>query len=148
MIPEVDNGLVVALDKDGRIAHEILQELRQFQVGLVEELLPSELAMPLIDLLQQEFAQLAEMTAPVSEMQRCDVLGHGEVWSSRLLAALLCHLDMDAAQLVISSSCRPQEEWRHTSLWGLPWPQLTHQESHWIVFCLREKKNKIGSGAC
>ncbi len=90
---------VVALDKDGRIAHEILQELRQFQVGLVEELLPSELAMSLIDLLQQEFAQLAEMTAPVSEVQRCDVLGHGEVWSSRLLAALLCHLDMDAAQL-------------------------------------------------
>lgn len=90
---------LAALEKDGRIAHEILQQLRQFQVELVESLLPIEVAQPLLDLLHNEFVALSDLTGPISIVTRCDVLGHGEVWSSRLLAALLCHLDMEAAQL-------------------------------------------------
>ncbi|MGR5389904.1 bifunctional aspartate kinase/homoserine dehydrogenase II [Vibrio crassostreae] len=87
---------VEALDKDGRIAHECLQALRQFQLKLIEALLEGESAAQLTATIQQEFTALGELTAPLSEAQKAQVLGHGEVWSSRLLAALLCQHDLQA----------------------------------------------------
>ncbi|MEZ8884495.1 bifunctional aspartate kinase/homoserine dehydrogenase II [Vibrio sp. 10N.222.54.F6] len=87
---------VEALDKDGRIAHECLQVLRQFQLDLIEALLEGESAAQLTATIQQEFTALGELTAPLSEAQKAKVLGHGEVWSSRLLAALLCQHDLQA----------------------------------------------------
>ncbi|CAH6930403.1 fused aspartate kinase/homoserine dehydrogenase 2 [Vibrio chagasii] len=87
---------VEALDKDGRIAHECLQTLRQFQLELIEALLEGEPAEQLTATIQQEFTALGELTAPLSEAQKAQVLGHGEVWSSRLLAALLCQHDLQA----------------------------------------------------
>ncbi|MGI9876906.1 bifunctional aspartate kinase/homoserine dehydrogenase II [Vibrio chagasii] len=87
---------VEALDKDGRIAHECLQTLRQFQLELIEALLEGGPAEQLTATIQQEFTALGELTAPLSEAQKAQVLGHGEVWSSRLLAALLCQHDLQA----------------------------------------------------
>ncbi|WP_373959007.1 bifunctional aspartate kinase/homoserine dehydrogenase II [Vibrio gigantis] len=87
---------VEALDKDGRIAHECLQTLRQFQLELIEALLEGESSTQLTATIQQEFTALGELTAPLSEAQKAQVLGHGEVWSSRLLAALLCQHDLQA----------------------------------------------------
>ncbi|PTP85702.1 bifunctional aspartate kinase/homoserine dehydrogenase II [Vibrio splendidus] len=87
---------VEALDKDGRIAHECLQTLRQFQLELIEALLEGEAASQLTATIQQEFTALGELTAPLSEAQKAQVLGHGEVWSSRLLATLLCQHDLQA----------------------------------------------------
>ncbi|MGR5279391.1 bifunctional aspartate kinase/homoserine dehydrogenase II [Vibrio rotiferianus] len=84
------------LDKDGRIAHEALQNLRQFQTELVEVLLEGETQTQLLAFLQDEFSTLAELTAPLTEAQKAAVLGHGEVWSSRLLAALLSQQDLPA----------------------------------------------------
>ncbi|GAB7229453.1 bifunctional aspartate kinase/homoserine dehydrogenase II [Vibrio rotiferianus] len=84
------------LDKDGRIAHEALQSLRQFQTELVEALLEGEVQAQLLASLQDEFSTLAELTAPLKEAQKAAVLGHGEVWSSRLLAALLSQQDLPA----------------------------------------------------
>ncbi|WP_045380610.1 bifunctional aspartate kinase/homoserine dehydrogenase II [Vibrio campbellii] len=84
------------LDKDGRIAHEALQSLRQFQTELVEALLEGEVQAQLLASLQDEFSTLAELTAPLTETQKAAVLGHGEVWSSRLLAALLSQHDLPA----------------------------------------------------
>ncbi|WP_440887135.1 bifunctional aspartate kinase/homoserine dehydrogenase II [Vibrio sp. WZ-1] len=84
------------LDKDGRIAHEALQSLRQFQAELVEALLQGEAQTQLLASLQDEFSTLAELTAPLTETQKAAVLGHGEVWSSRLLAALLSQQDLPA----------------------------------------------------
>ncbi|MEG3222726.1 bifunctional aspartate kinase/homoserine dehydrogenase II [Vibrio gigantis] len=87
---------VEALDKDGRIAHECLQTLRQFQLELIEALFEGESSAQLTATIQQEFTALGELTAPLSEAQKAQVLGHGEVWSSRLLAALLCQHDLQA----------------------------------------------------
>ncbi|WP_425653575.1 bifunctional aspartate kinase/homoserine dehydrogenase II [Vibrio campbellii] len=84
------------LDKDGRIAHEALQSLRQFQTELVEALLEGEVQAQLLASLHDEFSTLAELTAPLTETQKAAVLGHGEVWSSRLLAALLSQQDLPA----------------------------------------------------
>ncbi|EKM15990.1 bifunctional aspartokinase/homoserine dehydrogenase 2 [Vibrio harveyi] len=84
------------LDKDGRIAHEALQNLRLFQTELIEALLEGEAQTQVLASLQDEFSTLAELTAPLTEAQKAAVLGHGEVWSSRLLAALLSQQDLPA----------------------------------------------------
>ncbi|MHA2690100.1 bifunctional aspartate kinase/homoserine dehydrogenase II [Vibrio harveyi] len=84
------------LDKDGRIAHEALQNLRLFQTELVEALLEGEAQTQVLASLQDEFSTLAELTAPLTEAQKAAVLGHGEVWSSHLLAALLSQQDLPA----------------------------------------------------
>ncbi len=78
-----------ALNKDGRVAHETLQSLRQFQCQLIEELLEGDVADKLLTQVNGEFIRLGELTAPLSKAQQAAVLGHGEMWSARLLAALL-----------------------------------------------------------
>ncbi|HGS5387383.1 TPA: bifunctional aspartate kinase/homoserine dehydrogenase II [Vibrio parahaemolyticus] len=84
------------LDKDGRIAHEALQGLRQFQSELIESLLEGEVQTQLLASLYDEFSTLAELTAPLTDAQKAAVLGYGEVWSSRLLAALLSQQNVPA----------------------------------------------------
>ncbi|WP_131087118.1 bifunctional aspartate kinase/homoserine dehydrogenase II [Vibrio vulnificus] len=85
-----------ALEKDGRLAHEALQALRQYQTGLVEALIASNQRSELLDQLADEFSTLAELSAPLTTAQKAAILGHGEVWSSRLLAALLNQHDLAA----------------------------------------------------
>ncbi|SDH74195.1 aspartate kinase [Vibrio xiamenensis] len=80
---------VDALNKDGRIAHEVLQSLRQYQSELITELLEEQQQETLLATLNDEFTTLGELTAPFTQEQRAAVLGHGEAWSARLLAALL-----------------------------------------------------------
>ncbi|WP_413285676.1 bifunctional aspartate kinase/homoserine dehydrogenase II [Vibrio sp. MA40-2] len=76
-----------ALNKDGRTAHELLMQLRQYQSNLIEQLLdePNEL----LAVLHAEFSALGDMQIPLTHQQEASVLGHGEVWSARLLAQLL-----------------------------------------------------------
>ncbi|EIX4889612.1 bifunctional aspartate kinase/homoserine dehydrogenase II [Vibrio vulnificus] len=85
-----------ALEKDGRLAHEALQALRQYQTGLVEALIASNQRSELLDQLADEFSTLAELSAPLTTAQKAAILGHGEAWSSRLLAALLNQHDLAA----------------------------------------------------
>ncbi|ELR8703915.1 bifunctional aspartate kinase/homoserine dehydrogenase II [Vibrio vulnificus] len=85
-----------ALEKDGRLAHEALQALRQYQTGLVEALIASNQRSELLDQLADEFSTLVELSAPLTTAQKAAILGHGEVWSSRLLAALLNQHDLAA----------------------------------------------------
>jgi aspartokinase/homoserine dehydrogenase 2 len=86
-----------ALNKDGRTAHETLTALRQFQSNLIEELLdePNQL----LDLLHTEFSALGELQIPLTQEQESQVLGHGELWSSRLLAQLLEQMSLPAAAI-------------------------------------------------
>ncbi|CAH8182855.1 bifunctional aspartate kinase/homoserine dehydrogenase II [Vibrio aestuarianus] len=85
-----------ALKKDGRLAHENLQAVRQFQTNLIDALLDDNSAKTLRDLLNAEIRALGELSAPLSAAQQASVLCHGEVWSSRLLAALLNQNDLAA----------------------------------------------------
>ncbi|MBD1564597.1 bifunctional aspartate kinase/homoserine dehydrogenase II [Vibrio sp. SA48] len=85
-----------ALNKDGRLAHENLQAVRQFQTNLIDALLDDNSADTLRDLLNAEIRALGELSAPLNTAQQACVLGHGEVWSSRLLAALLNQNDLAA----------------------------------------------------
>ncbi|NLS13496.1 bifunctional aspartate kinase/homoserine dehydrogenase II [Vibrio sp. SM6] len=84
------------LTKDGRLAHEALMTLRQFQLELLESLLDGERLTRLRGLLTDEFSTLASLTAPLSDAEKAAVMGHGELWSARLLAELLSQRDMAA----------------------------------------------------
>lgn len=93
------NRLIAFLEglaTDGRIAHEELHTLRQFQTELVEELINGEAKQQLLATLSDEFSTLGELTSPLNEAEKAAVLGHGEVWSSRLLATLLNQTDLPA----------------------------------------------------
>ncbi|WP_260260041.1 bifunctional aspartate kinase/homoserine dehydrogenase II [Vibrio intestinalis] len=80
---------LAGLNKDGRLAHEALQELRQFQSELITSLIEEPIQQDLLAQLNDEISTLGELTAPLNTAEQAAVLGHGEVWSSRLLAALL-----------------------------------------------------------
>ncbi|PMH46268.1 bifunctional aspartate kinase/homoserine dehydrogenase II [Vibrio sp. 10N.286.49.B3] len=94
-------NFVDSLDKDGRVAHEYLQNVRQYQVDLIKALFVEHQQIHsagyvLLEQLQQELSRLGELSGALNLAQRAVVLGHGEVWSSRLLAALLCQQDIPA----------------------------------------------------
>ncbi len=86
-----------ALDKDGRVAHECLMNLRQFQTDLIETLL-DEPSM-LLEQLYSEISAIGDMKSPLTLAQQAKVLGHGEVWSCRLLSALLTQQNMPSVAL-------------------------------------------------
>lgn len=91
---------VERLNKDGRQAHETLQELRQFQQHLIEALVNGEQADQLLSQLHSELSELAKLSGlEITEAVRSSILGHGELWSARLLAALLNRNDMSAVSV-------------------------------------------------
>ncbi|SJL84751.1 bifunctional aspartate kinase/homoserine dehydrogenase II [Vibrio palustris] len=83
------------LSKDGRLAHETLLALRQYQSELITSLLDGEAADHLLSQLNGEISELGELTAPISSETRANILGHGEMWSARLLAAVLMDKQLD-----------------------------------------------------
>lgn len=126
-----------ALNKDGRLAHEVLQSLRQFQTSLIEDLLGSEAQNHLLATLNDEFSTLGELTAPLSEADKAAVLGHGEVWSSRLLAALLNQNDLQSvaqdARAFLRAEVGTQPEVDRGSSYPLIKEVLAQHQHHRVV---------------
>ena len=88
------------LEKDGRQAHETLLSVRSYQQQLIESLLYSPTAERLIELLHDDLSTIARYgESPISPALRGTIQGYGEVWSARLLAALLCQRDLPAKDL-------------------------------------------------
>ncbi|RJX72353.1 bifunctional aspartate kinase/homoserine dehydrogenase II [Vibrio sinensis] len=96
------------LDKDGRLAHEALQAIRQYQSDLIEALLIDHEQQQLLEQLSDEIRALGELTAPLTQAQKAQVLGHGEVWSARLLASLLNQQQLAAINLDARSFLRAE----------------------------------------
>lgn len=70
--------------------HDALEQLRQFQANLLSELLDEPMQTALTSALNNECAVLARRLASQPDRhQEAEILGHGEIWSARLLAALL-----------------------------------------------------------
>jgi aspartokinase/homoserine dehydrogenase 2 len=80
---------VEGLLANSQTADAMLKELHQYQNGLITGLLEGEAAKSLIAQLEDEISLLGELCAPLDRAQQAAILAHGEVWSSRLLAALL-----------------------------------------------------------
>ncbi|KUJ00698.1 bifunctional aspartate kinase/homoserine dehydrogenase II [Vibrio sp. MEBiC08052] len=70
-------------------AQDVLEQIQQFQRQLIADLLEGEAAQALTNRLNDECMTLAELTSPLTAAQQAFVLAHGEIWSSRLMAALL-----------------------------------------------------------
>jgi aspartokinase/homoserine dehydrogenase 2 len=85
---------------DRLAAHQVQQSLRRYQSELIGDLLPPEQA----DGLTAEFIQDLERLAAllddkVTDAVYAEVVGHGEIWSARLMSALLNLQDIDAVAL-------------------------------------------------
>src|SRR5471030_2362769 len=81
-------------------AHQVQQALRRYQSELISGLLPPEMAEPLIAKFIQDLERLATLLdGKITDATCAEVVGHGEVWSARLMAALLATKDLPAAWL-------------------------------------------------
>lgn len=88
------------LQQDGRVAHERLMALRQYQQQLIERTLPASQATPLLQSLHRDFSELTSFTGEsLSAAKRASALGFGELWSARLLTARLNSESMPAQAL-------------------------------------------------
>ncbi|WP_279022893.1 bifunctional aspartate kinase/homoserine dehydrogenase II [Gibbsiella quercinecans] len=81
-------------------AHQVQQALRRYHSELIGNLLPPEMAEPLIAAFIHDLERLAVvLDGRIDDAAYAEVVGHGEIWSARLMAALLNKLDMQAAWL-------------------------------------------------
>lgn len=125
------------LEQDGRRAHETFQELRAFQQQLIEELLSGEPADALLTQLHLELSELVQLgDRPLSTAERAWVLGHGEQWSARLLAALLSQSGLVASCLDSRTFLRAERAAQPEVDRALSWPLLQTQlaqQQHRVV---------------
>ncbi|MGF6191351.1 bifunctional aspartate kinase/homoserine dehydrogenase II [Serratia sp. 2723] len=81
-------------------AHQVQQTLRRYHSELIGGLLPAETAEPLIAEFIHDLERLAILLdGKVDDAVYAEVVGHGEIWSARLMAAVLNKQDMQAAWL-------------------------------------------------
>ncbi|CFQ65154.1 bifunctional aspartate kinase II/homoserine dehydrogenase II [Yersinia frederiksenii] len=90
-------------------AHQVQQNLRRYQHDLISGLLSPEIAEPLISEFIHDLERLAGLLDnKVDDAIYAEVVGHGEIWSARLMAAVLNKLDMDATWLDARSFLRAE----------------------------------------
>jgi aspartokinase/homoserine dehydrogenase 2 len=71
-------------------AHQVQQALRRYQSELISGLLPPEVADGLIGAFIHDLERLAGLLdSGVNDAVYAEVVGHGEVWSARLMSAVL-----------------------------------------------------------
>lgn len=81
-------------------AHQVQQALRRYQSELISSLLPPETAAPMIAEFIHDLEKLAALLdGLITEAVYAEVVGHGEIWSARLMAAVLARRDIDASWL-------------------------------------------------
>lgn len=90
-------------------AHQVQQNLRRYQHDLISGLLSPEMAEPLISEFIHDLERLASLLDnKVDDAIYAEVVGHGEIWSARLMSAVLNKLDMDADWLDARSFLRAE----------------------------------------
>lgn len=90
-------------------AHQVQQNLRRYQHDLISGLLSPEMAEPLISEFIHDLERLAGLLDnKVDEAIYAEVVGHGEIWSARLMSAVLNKLDMKATWLDARSFLRAE----------------------------------------
>ncbi|CNK97792.1 bifunctional aspartate kinase II/homoserine dehydrogenase II [Yersinia mollaretii] len=90
-------------------AHQVQQSLRRYQHDLISGLLSPEMAEPLISEFIHDLERLAGLLDnKVDDAIYAEVVGHGEIWSARLMAAVLNKLDMKASWLDARSFLRAE----------------------------------------
>ncbi|WP_315709026.1 bifunctional aspartate kinase/homoserine dehydrogenase II [Brenneria uluponensis] len=106
-------------------AHQIQQVLRRYQSDLITGLLPAESA----DLLTAEFIHDLERLAAlldgkITDAVYAEVVGHGEIWSARLMSAVLNQKEMSASWLDARQFLRAERAAQPQVDEGQSWPLL------------------------
>lgn len=90
-------------------AHQVQQNLRRYQHDLISGLLSSEMAESLISEFIHDLERLAGLLDnKIDDATYAEVVGYGEIWSARLMSAVLNKLDMDADWLDARSFLRAE----------------------------------------
>ena len=115
-------------------AHQVQQSLRRYQSDLINGLLPPELAQPLLTRFIQDLEYLAGLLdGKITDAVYAEVVGHGEVWSARLMAAVLQQRDLEACWLDAREFLRAERAAQPQVDEGKSWPllqQLMAQHAH------------------
>jgi len=83
-------AILTASQQAGDTATILLDQLESFQQGLISELLSGELEQQLLALSKEDFARFRRFVAGEETITGdAELLSYGELWSARLLAALL-----------------------------------------------------------
>ncbi|GKW03781.1 bifunctional aspartokinase II/homoserine dehydrogenase II [Pectobacterium carotovorum subsp. carotovorum] len=81
-------------------AHQVQQALRRYHSELIGGLLPAQEAEALTVQFIRDLERLAALLdGKMTDAVYAEVVGHGEIWSARLMSAVLNHRDMNAAWL-------------------------------------------------
>ncbi|WP_413741950.1 bifunctional aspartate kinase/homoserine dehydrogenase II [Sodalis sp. RH15] len=106
-------------------AHQIQQTLRRYQHQLISGLLPSDQADAMFAEFVRDLERLAVLLdGKMTEAVYAEVVGHGEIWSARLMAAVLNHQDIDAAWLDARDFLRAEYAAQPQVDEALSWPLL------------------------
>lgn len=106
-------------------AHQVQQNLRRYQSELISGLLSPADAEGLLSAFILDLERLAALLdAPITDAVYAEVVGHGEIWSARLMAALLSQLDMEAQWLDARDFLRAERAAQPQIDEGRSWPLL------------------------
>ncbi|RLM26663.1 bifunctional aspartate kinase/homoserine dehydrogenase II [Brenneria alni] len=106
-------------------AHQVQQALRRYQSDLIAGLLPPEAAERLTSQFIRDLERLAALLdGKVDDAVYAEVVGHGEIWSARLMSALLNQLDMQASWLDARDFLRAERTAQPQVDEGRSWPLL------------------------
>lgn len=106
-------------------AHQVQQALRRYQSGLISSLLPITMAETLIAEFIRDLEKLAALLdGPLTEAAYAEVVGHGEIWSARLMAAVLHQRDIAASWLDARDFLRAERAAQPQVDEGKSWPLL------------------------
>ncbi|MBP2846798.1 bifunctional aspartate kinase/homoserine dehydrogenase II [Dickeya oryzae] len=116
----------LTLSQSDRIsAHQVQQSLRRYQSELISGLLPAETAAPLINEFIRDLERLAALLdGKMTDATYAEVVGHGEIWSARLMAAVLNQKNLSAAWLDARTFLRAERAAQPQVDEGRSWPLL------------------------
>jgi len=110
---------------DRLAAHQVQQALRRYHSELIAGLLPVEYAEPLMANFIRDLEKLAALLdGVISDAVYAEVVGHGEVWSARLMAAVLSQREIDACWLDARDFLRAERAAQPQVDEGKSWPLL------------------------
>lgn len=110
---------------DRLAAHQVQQSLRRYQSELISGLLPADAAGILINRFIHDLERLAALLdGNITDAVYAEVVGHGEIWSARLMAEVLNQHDMAAAWLDARDFLRAERAAQPEVDESLSWPLL------------------------
>ncbi len=109
-------------------AHQVQQSLRRYQSELIAGLLPADVADGLISAFTHDLERLAALLdGGITDAVYAEVVGHGEMWSARLMAAVLNQLGVEAAWLDARDFLRAERAAQPQVDEGASYPLLQQQ---------------------